>query len=265
MRYLFDDWGDVATRVRRAGHVFLLTDFDGTLAPIVERPEDAVLSEGIKAVLRALAKNQRYTVGVISGRALTDLVDRVGVGGIIYAGNHGLEIRGRGLSFIEPVAERMKAIFRVLHHALSIALHGIEGVFVEDKGLTLSVHYRMARDREAERVREIVDRVTGPLHEGGRVRLTTGKKVVEVRPPVAWDKGKAIEWLLTRRVAGRSTAGTWPIFLGDDVTDEDGFAVVNKRRGLSVFVGHAMAESRAPYYLSSPAEVGDFISRLSAI
>ena len=261
MRYLFEDWAEIASRIRRAHRIFLLTDFDGTLTPIVERPEDAILSKEIRDSLASLAKNHRYMVGIISGRDLRDLMSRVGVAGVTYAGNHGLEIHGKGLSFVEPIAQGMQSLLRVLHHALSVAFRGIEGVFVEDKGLTLSIHYRMAKDREEDRIKEIVDRITGPLHAGGRVKVTTGKKVYEVRPPVAWDKGKAIEWLLARGGV-RPGDNTWPVFVGDDVTDEDGFAVVNRRNGISVFVGEPAAVSRAVYYLPSPQEVGVLLTRL---
>jgi trehalose-phosphatase len=265
LRYLFDEWEAVSARVKNALHVFLLSDFDGTLTPIVERPEDVILSDEVRRLLRSLVKHPRYTVGIISGRALLDLMVRVDVTDIIYAGNHGMEIYGKGLSFVEPMAEGMQSLLRVLHHALSVALKGIEGVIVENKGLSLTVHYRMAEEKEHHRIKDIFEHVSGPLHAEGGVRVTFGKKVYEVRPPVAWNKGKAVEWLVAAHGGDRSKGESWPIFLGDDLTDEDGFAAVKERQGLSVFVGDKAVASKADCYLPSPKEVGLFLRRLVEI
>ncbi|MBM2831604.1 MAG: trehalose-phosphatase [Dehalococcoidia bacterium] len=265
MRYLFESWAETASRIRKARHILFLSDFDGTLTPIVERPEDAVMPEQVRGLLRSLAKNHHYTVGIISGRALLDLMIRVDVRGIIYAGNHGMEIYGKGVSFVEPVAEGMQSLLRVLHHALSIALKGIKGVIVENKGLSLSVHYRLAEEKEHQRIKDIFEHVSGPLHAGGGIKVTFGKKVYEVRPPVAWNKGKAVEWLVATRGGDRSKGDAWPIFLGDDLTDEDGFAAVKERQGLSVFVGDKAVASEADYYLPSPKEVELLLRRLTEI
>ncbi len=154
MQYLFDVWDEVAHRLKSANHILLLSDYDGTLTPIVDKPELAVLPQEIKKLLRKLAKNRRYTVGIISGRALADLKSKVDLEGIIYAGNHGLEIEGFGSSFLEPIAEEMRPFLKMLNQALSATLRGIKGAFVEDKGLTVSVHYRLVDDteeREGER------------------------------------------------------------------------------------------------------------------
>jgi trehalose 6-phosphate phosphatase len=262
LRYLFDHWDEIGARIKRARHILFLTDFDGTLAPIVEQPEEAVISDEVRKLLRSLVKHPLYTVGIISGRATKDLMERVDIRDIIYAGNHGMEIYGRDISFVEPTAEGTRSFLRILHHALSIALKGIEGVIVENKGLSLSVHYRMAEEKENQRIKGIFDRVTRPWHTRGTVRVTFGKKVYEVRPPTAWNKGKAIEWLLAVYGRDRAKGETWPIFLGDDLTDEDGFTVVKRRGGLSIFVGDSARESNADYFLSSTQEVELLLKRL---
>lgn len=259
MQHLLAAWGEVAPRLRAARRVLLFSDYDGTLTPIVERPEQADLSLGARRLLQALAGQRRFTVGVISGRALSDLRLRVGIRGIIYAGNHGLEIEGPGLSFVNPLAEEVRPLFRLLHRVLSRALDRIPGVQVEDKGLTLSVHYRQVEDGEADEVKGIFERVVTTARSLGKLRTTSGKKVYEVRPAVAWDKGKAISLLLDRY--GKSKGGI-PVFLGDDLTDEDGFKVIEKVGGISIFVGEENRESVAPYFLRTPGEVEDFLGRL---
>jgi trehalose-phosphatase len=262
MQYLFDVWDKVAHHLKSANHILLLSDYDGTLTPIVDKPELATLPQETRKLLRRLAKNRRYTVGIISGRALADLKSKVGLEGIIYAGNHGLEIEGFGLSFLEPIAEEMMPFLQMLNQALSATLRGIKGVFVEDKGLTVSVHYRLVDDTEEERVKDTFRKVTDTLHVTGKIRITQGKKVYEIRPPVDWDKGKAIAWFMAKCREVRGRGGALPIYLGDDLTDEDGFKAIERNNGISVFVGEGSLQSVARYFLKSPEEVAQFLKVL---
>jgi trehalose 6-phosphate phosphatase len=262
MQYLFDAWDNVVRRLKSADHILFLSDYDGTLTPIVDRPELAILSTEIRKLLKALAKNRRYTVGIVSGRALPDLKSKVGLDGIIYAGNHGLEIEGLGSSFLEPIAEEMRPFFSMLNQALSATLRGIKGAFVENKGLTLSVHYRMVDGNEKGKVKDAFKRITDPLHVTGRIRVTRGKKVYEIRPPVDWDKGKAIAWLMAKLRDTSRNGSVLPIYLGDDLTDEDGFRLINKNNGISIFVGGEGFPSVARYFLKSPEEVAKLLKML---
>jgi len=262
MQYLFDTWESLARRLKSADHVLLISDYDGTLTPIVDKPELAILSQETRKLLRRLAKNRRYTVGIVSGRALPDLKSKIGIDGIIYAGNHGLEIEGFGSSFLEPLAEELRPFLHMLNQALSVTLRGIKGVFVENKGLSLSVHYRMVQDVEEEKVADTFKRITDPLHVMGKIRITRGKKVYEIRPPVDWDKGKAIAWLMAKLRDSSRKGRILPIYLGDDLTDEDGFKMINKKNGISIFIGAESNPSAAQYFLKSPEEVAKFLNML---
>jgi len=195
LEHLFSVWPEAAQRLKAARRVLLLSDYDGTLTPIVDRPELADLPARTRQLLQALAHQHRFTVGIISGRALSDLKQRVDIGNIVYAGNHGLEIEGPGISFINPLAEEMKPVLRLIHQALSKALATVRGSLVEDKGLSLSVHYRLVEEKEVEKAKTIFERILYVPHLSGKVKITSGKKVHEVRPAVDWDKGKAIKCL----------------------------------------------------------------------
>ncbi len=263
MEHLLSVWSEVATQLRGAKHILFLTDYDGTLTPIVDRPELANLSEDMRRLLRRLARQRRFTLGVISGRALPDLKGKVRISGIIYAGNHGLEIEGPGISFVNPVAEEIKPILRIMHYVLSRALSTVKGVFVENKGLSLSVHYRLAEERRTEEVERIVTQVVGGAEAAGKAKVTSGKKVYEVRPAVTWDKGKAVKLLMKKYGKGGRKSGLLPMYFGDDLTDEDGFRVIEGYgAGLSVFVGEPGQRSTARYFLKSPAEVATFLDIL---
>jgi len=117
------------------------------------------------------------------------------------------------------------------------------------------------RDEE-EKVRGAFEKITGPLHVTGSIRVTRGKKVYEIRPPVDWDKGKAIAWLIAKFRESGGRGGALPIYLGDDLTDEDGFKVIEKNYGISVLVGGDSSQSVARYFLKSPQEVAEFLKML---
>ncbi len=260
MEYLLFAWPEVVRRVRNAEDILLLCDYDGTLTPIVERPELAVLPDSARILLQKLAHHQKFRVGIISGRAISDLKELVGMNGMIYAGNHGLEIEGPGFKFINPVAEDIKPLLRLLHRVLVQSLTFIKGAFVEDKGLTLSVHYRQVDENRLSEVANAVESIVSTSRAVGKVITTTGKKVYEVRPAVDWDKGKAIQLLLDKY--SRKKRRQLVIFLGDDRTDEDGFKVVNRYGGASIFIGEENTDSSANYFLRSPTEVERFLELL---
>jgi trehalose 6-phosphate phosphatase len=263
VQHLFAAWPEVAELVRKARNILFLSDFDGTLTPIVERPEMAILTDDTHKLLQSLAHQPRFTVGVISGRALADLKEKVKIEGLIYAGNHGFEIEGPGLNFVNPLADEVKPFFRIIRQVLSMALGTIKGVLIEDKGITLSVHYRQAEEEKAADIKNIVERtIKGPLAMG-MVKVTPGKKVFEVRPAVNWDKGKAIRLLMKRYGKGGKYSGLLPIYLGDDLTDEDGFQTIEKYgSGITIHIGESRVDSSARYYLKSPVEVQEFLDKL---
>jgi trehalose 6-phosphate phosphatase len=249
-------WGD---GWRSTGKLVLLLDFDGTLAPIVDRPEMAAMPERTRRALERVMAMDGVTVAVVSGRGLADVRGRAAIPGIAYAGNHGMEIEGTGLHRIHPEAAAARPELEATLARIMADLEGIDGAFVEDKGLTLSIHYRLAPDR-AEEVREIVLEAVG-----GRpgLRVTEGKMVLEVRPRVEWDKGRAVLFLLEQM---RPPADAPVLYLGDDRTDEDAFRAL---RGWGpgaegVLIAEAPpAESAASSYLRDPAEVGALFEALA--
>ncbi len=262
MQHLFSVWQDFSKRLKVARRVLLLCDYDGTLTPIVDRPELADLSEKTRQLLQTLTRQKNFTVGIISGRALADLRQKVNVSNIIYSGNHGLEIEGPGIGLVNPLAAEMMPVFRLINQVLKKALAPIRGVLVEDKGLTISVHYRLVEESKSEEVKNIFERVIDTARSLGKVRITSGKKVYEIRPGVDWDKGAAIEFLIGRFGKTKVKKELLPIFLGDDETDDDGFRVIEKHGGVSIFVGEKPARSAARYYLKSPAEVEQFLEQM---
>jgi trehalose 6-phosphate phosphatase len=186
----------------------------------------------------------------------------VAVEGIYYAGNHGLEIDGPGLKFVSQPAETARATMKDLARQLSAALESIGGVIVEDKGLSLSVHYRLVKKGDENIVAETFKQITAPLANEGKIKITFGKKVLEVRPPIDWHKGKAVEAITREIKALLKLDSLLTLYLGDDTTDEDAFKVVQRPEGWSIFVGGENPSSSADYFLNSTNEVDEFLSRL---
>lgn len=262
MEHLYSVWSEIATRIETAGHIVLFSDFDGTLAPIVDTPDLAILPERTRQLLHTLKCQPRITVAIVSGRALDDIKSKVGIDGVTYVGNHGLEIEGPEVNLVNPLAEETRPILHRLHGILSLALAKFTGVIIEDKGLTLSVHYRLVEDIQANKLKPILGEIIDSVRPTGEIRITSGKKVYEVRPVVAWDKGEAIDLIVDRLNRAKGKGKALPIFLGDDVTDDDGFITIGKLGGISVFVGDAGHDTAALYFLRSPTEVDQFLSWL---
>jgi trehalose-phosphatase len=237
--------------------VLLLCDYDGTLTPIADRPDLAVLAPETQEVLVSLSRREKYLLGIISGRSLADVCARVDIPGLIYAGNHGLEMRGPGLEFVHPEAERLRETQRHVCQRLREELADLPGVIVEDKGLTLSVHYRLAPDVVAGDVQGRLSAAISAHLDSGELKISRGKKVLEVRLNLPWDKGKAIARLQDAYPQASPT-----VFFGDDLTDEDGFTVVQEGGGMAVFVGPAGQPTKALYRLDSPQEVAQTLRLL---
>jgi len=262
-RPLWPSWSPLRRRVASATHLSLFLDYDGTLVPLVDHPSRARLSPAMKRLLQRLAGRPGVWVALVSGRSLADVKRMVGLAGLCYVGNHGLELQGPALRYVNPVARATRPLLAHLGGRLTQALASIPGAWVEDKALTLSVHYRRVAAVERLRVRNAFYQVVRPSQEQRRIRVTAGKDVFELRPPVRWTKGTMLSWLLTRQRALAGRASVLPVCLGDDATDEDAFEALGDR-GITVAVGPSTPLTRARYYVKSPADVQRLLERILA-
>ncbi len=235
--------------------VAVFLDYDGTLTPIVSRPEQAVLPQQMRSTLQNLTT--KCTVAIISGRGLTDARRLVDVEGLYFAGSHGFEIEGpQGLHMeVQEAAESIPLLDRA-ETELQSGLESIPGAQVERKKYSLAVHYRNVDPERESEVEQIVDRL---LQQVGGLRKGHGKKVFELRPDIDWDKGEAVLWLL--RKLELDQYGVVPIYIGDDITDEDAFRAF-ARRGITLVVGKEQRLTSAKYRLESVEEVQEFLDRL---
>ena len=154
MKYLLENWNSLEKKLSLKP-ILLLLDYDGTLTPIASKPQYAKLNTDVRKILRLLAKRKKITLGIISGRKIQDLKKLINIKEIYYAGNHGFEIKGPGVNFIHSSISNFKNTKRRIKKALEVESKSIKGTIVEDKGATLSFHYRLVDKKSQKRAREI--------------------------------------------------------------------------------------------------------------
>ncbi|KAL5197092.1 hypothetical protein ABZP36_000604 [Zizania latifolia] len=258
--------------------IALFLDYDGTLSPIVDEPDNAVMSDQMREVVRNAALH--LPTAIISGRSRDKVFDFVKLTELCYAGSHGMDIlgpvgerdsvpehrspissnkkQGKEAKIFQAAPEFLPMIDEVFRLLID-KTDAIDGVKVENNKFCVSVHYRNVVEKEWQLVAQCTNDV---LKLYPRLRLTHGRKVLEVRPAIDWNKGKAVEFLLDSLGLG-SCRNVLPIYIGDDRTDEDAFKVLrDDKRGLGILVSSVPKESHALYSLMDPSEVMDFLKRL---
>lgn len=240
--------------------IMLFLDYDGTLSPIADAPEKALLPPATKELLRRLSRKKGFKVAIISGRSLGDIKSIVGVPGIIYAGNHGLQLEGPKIKYRSFVPGKYLKAIEEIKEELQAKIEHVAGAFIEDKGHSLALHFRLANKRGRDVAKTLFhETVSVPIVKGG-IKIKRGKMVLEVLPPLAWDKGRMVLWLLARQRFSARRGAVAPIYIGDDTTDEDAFKAL-KGSGLTVRVGKGKKTS-ARYLLRDTDETADFLKLL---
>jgi trehalose-phosphatase len=261
MEHLLSQWGVIRGRLK-GKNVFLFLDYDGTLTPIVETPDKAIMSGEAIDELSLITQCPDCITAIVSGRSIINIRSLVPVEGIILAGNHGLEIQGTAIGSHVFVPDAMHGIIQEIKIKLQEALGSVPGLLIEDKRWTLSCHYRQVLQEDVARVRAVFNEVTRLFQKDGKIYVAEGKKVLEVRPSVEWGKGKAILWLLNKQLFG-NTKDIVPIYVGDDVTDIDAFKVLQDK-GITVWVGKE-PQFTTGYFLKDTTEVIGFLKKLRAL
>jgi len=250
----FDNLKKIKTNLA-SKDVFIFLDYDGTLTPIVDTPDLAVLDGEMRRVVQELSK--KHTVSIVSGRATDDVRKKVDIENIFYAGSHGFEIiNPDGRVNINQQAKKIRATIEKVFNELKQQLKNVPGALVEDVKYTITVHYRLVSDEDFSDVKEAVD---GALKKNNSLRMTSGKKVFELRPKIDWDKGKAVQWILDALNFNSKKQST--IYIGDDTTDEDAFKVVNDC-GFGIVVSDHARKSYAKYYVENTREVEQVLRSL---
>ncbi|RCV44533.1 hypothetical protein SETIT_9G381600v2 [Setaria italica] len=240
--------------------VAVFLDYDGTLSPIVEDPDRAVMTDEMREAVRGVAA--RFPTAIVSGRCRDKVFGFVGLEELYYAGSHGMDIRGPTAdpnNHGKPAAEFLPVIEEAYAALVGSVEASIPGAKVENNKFCLSVHFRCVEEAAWG---ALFERVRAVLRDYPGLRLTQGRKVLEVRPMIKWDKGKALEFLLDA-LGYAERSDVFPVYVGDDRTDEDAFKVLRSRgQGAGILVSRFPKETAASFSLRDPAEVRDFLRRL---
>ncbi|KAK1366671.1 Trehalose 6-phosphate phosphatase [Heracleum sosnowskyi] len=253
--------------------VVLFLDYDGTLSPIVDNPDEAYMSNNMRLAVQNVAKY--FPTAIISGRSRDKVLEFVGLTELYYAGSHGMDImgpvspstnthencvrstekQGKEVKLYQPASEFLPMIDEIYRSLVEITKE-IEGSTVENNRFCVSVHYRNVEEKSWTTIAELVHDI---MKNYPRLRLTHGRKVLEVRPVLDWDKGKACEFLL-KSLGYSNSDNVLPIYVGDDRTDEDAFKVLRDgNQGFGILVSSAPKASNAFYSLRDPSEVLEFL------
>ncbi|KAL1290040.1 hypothetical protein HN51_058408 [Arachis hypogaea] len=248
--------------------IVMFLDYDGTLSPIVEDPDRAFMSNSMRKTVRKLARY--FPTAIVTGRCKDKVYNFVRLAELYYAGSHGMDIKGptrtskynrdsnaEGVLF-QPASEFLPMIDEV-YQQLMDKTKSTPGAKVENNKFCVSVHFRCVDEKKWT---ELLHQVQSVLKEYPKLRLTQGRKVVEIRPTIKWDKGKALEFLL-ESLGFANCNDVFPIYIGDDRTDEDAFKKLRDRgQGLGVLVSKFPKDTSASYSLQEPNEVMEFLQRL---
>lgn len=254
-RPAFPELPQILAAINRADHVLVALDYDGTLAPIVDDPKDAAVPPETRLVLARVAAEERCTLAIVSGRSLADLRSRTGVDAVL-AGNHGLEIEGRGIAFVHERAQLVSPIVADLCCDLERRFQWIPGVAIESKQLTATIHFRQAPHELHGWIRTTVEAIIRPARH--LLQIAPALQALEIRPKIGWNKGSVVRLLLGTMRAGSPAL----ICAGDDRTDEDMFGILPDE--ISVKIG-APARTKARYYVRTPLELCGFLRLLSGV
>ncbi|XP_054822038.1 probable trehalose-phosphate phosphatase J isoform X2 [Prosopis cineraria] len=248
--------------------IVVFLDYDGTLSPIVNDPDRAFMSDEMRKTVRKVARC--FPTAIVSGRCRDKVYNFVRLAELYYAGSHGMDIKGptrcsqynKGSKaeaiLFQPASEFLPMIDEV-YRALVEETKSTPGAMVENNKFCVSVHYRCVDEKKWS---ELAHQVKSVLKEYPKLRLTQGRKVFEIRPSIKWDKGKALEFLL-ESLGFANCADVFPVYIGDDRTDEDAFKKLRDRgQGLGILVSKFPRDTIASYSLQEPEEVKDFLGHL---
>jgi len=258
-----DNFADLFAKFK-GKRIVVFLDYDGTLTPIVSNPDDAELSESTRGVLREVAS--MFPTAIVSGRGLQKVLDFVKIGHICYAGSHGMDIAGpvEGPWCREGIrhtpAEQFEDMMAEVASALEEKMLHIPGATVENNKFCVSAHYRNCGPQHQHKV---FDAVAETLHGREGIKVTSGKKVLEIRPDLQWDKGRALLYLLSA-LSLDLDPDVVPVYIGDDTTDEDAFEVLRDHGsgGLGILVSSTPRKTAASFSLENTDKVREFLQKL---
>lgn len=233
----------------------LLFDYDGTLVPIADDPDLAVLAPMTRRQIERLARMPAVFVGVFSGRRIDDLKRAVGISGLYYAGTNGLELDWSGVPVVHADSDRAARLIAMVADCVRRAVVGYSGAWVEQKPLGLTVHYRHVQPNRIDALRREVAAAMDPF--SGQLRVFDATMAIEAMPDIGWSKGSAV-LMMVERLGGNTVL---PFYAGDDANDADAMIASAVMGGLAIGIGPG-APTAALHNLPDPRSLGRCLDAL---
>lgn len=263
MNNFWDHLDEVSPILKSNKIKLLLLDFDGTLSPIVSTPKKAIVPQRTKELLHILSNKDNYYLGVISGRNLVDLKNKINLSNIIYAGNHGIKGEIYQKKFLYPVTKEVLVVLNAIKKDLKQLADQYSGILIEDKKPGISFHFRLLEGNQLTLLKSLFNKIMLPYLKQGLISIVSGKKVFDIRPKVNWHKGYFVKMLIDH-ISKTTNSKPLTIYIGDDKTDEDVFLYLprNITRNITIKIGKN--KSGAKYYLKNQGEVVKFLEWLNS-
>jgi len=251
---------DLKKKIDKAHFVLFFLDYDGTLCPIRKTPAKAIPAKKIRELLKKLSLKKWAKVYIVSGRTLGNIKQLINLRSVSYVGNHGFELDDPRLVFINKKAENSRRGIAEIYKKLKKTI-SIKEAIIENKFYTLSIHYRLVKKKLVEKLKKQFYNIAAPYKRCGKISITHGKKVLEVRPNLVWNKGSMVKWILKR--LGLKNALI--IYIGDDKTDEDAFRALRQKKAITALVSKKHKQTAAKFCLNTPSEVFVFLKEIIQI
>lgn len=255
MQYYRTSLRAIEKKIRAHSGCVLMLDFDGTLSPLAQTPEGAFLPKHTKILLQKISR--LVPTAIVTGRSLMDIKKKVGINNVIYAGNHGAEWDIAGTRGRITIPANVAVAISALRTRLRRVCRGYSGSLLENKGVGIALHYRRVQGRSVKKLLHEAKRMIAPFQGRRLVTATESKKTLDIRPMVAWHKGYWAKFLCKK--LGKLL---FPIYVGDDLTDEDAFRML--RHGITITVGKK-GRSTAQYYCRNIKQVRLFLRWLLSV
>ncbi|HVF69517.1 MAG TPA: trehalose-phosphatase [Xanthomonadales bacterium] len=239
--YLWNSKDIIEKRLKVSFHVLMLLDYDGTLTEFAKKPNHAILPAKTKKILNKLKLIKQLTLGIVSGRGVYDIKKLIGIEDIVYSGNHGLEWEIENVVYVMPGISETRELYLKILNNFGPLEKKYKGIFIEDKNLTISIHYRMLHKDLRPAFHEEFENFIVPYLQSPLIKLLKNKMVFDIMPNVKWGKGGFINWLISTQKSSPLT-----IYIGDDRTDEDAFSEL--KDAITIKVGSG--ETEANYFLN---------------
>lgn len=262
-QYVQKHWEHISKQIihtiKSHHRIFLFLDYDGTLVSIKKTPALAVLSLSMTKLLKRLSSIKYTSLIIVTGRSYSDIKKLVRLKNVIIASNHGFQISSGKNKWIHPDVKQFLPLLKKILQSLKEALKKFPLTLIENKNITLTIHFRNVQNQSIPAIKKIISSTVQEYYS--KFRTTTGKKIIEIRPNVVWDKGRAVLKVLTmlRSKKNKDTI----VYIGDDKTDEDAFKVL-QGVAITIRVGRS-SNTHAEYYVRNPLEVQEFLEKVELV